>query len=65
MFEEPLSKYERIEEELNVLRQTIMKVEPAVMIDGRFEQMILNPIQIVRIAERLLSNKLEIEPFVD
>ena len=48
---------EKVKSELSRLRQAIMKVEPNVLLDGRFEQMIVNPISIIDIACDLLKQQ--------
>lgn len=45
---------ERLQESLADLRQLIMRVEPAVMFDGRFEEMITNPTAIIDAARQLI-----------
>lgn len=65
MIFEEYTKYERLEEELKALRQTIMQVDPMVMIDGRFEQMICNPLLIVKIAQQMLLEMPAQEPVSD
>jgi hypothetical protein len=45
---------ERLQESLADLRQLIMRVEPAVMFDGRFEEMITNPTAIIDVARQLI-----------
>lgn len=50
-----LKEHERIREELATLRQLIMKVEPAVILDGRFEKMITSPLSIVDVACDLIA----------
>lgn len=46
---------ERIKEELATLRQIILRVEPMVVLDGRFEKMITSPLSIIAIAGALLE----------
>lgn len=46
---------ERIKEELATLRQIILRVEPLVVLDGRFEKMITSPLSIIVIAGDLLD----------
>lgn len=52
-----LIKYEnqRLKEELKSLRRTIISVEPAVLVDGRFEEMITAPINVIGIARQVLE----------
>ena len=51
----------RLKRELAQLRRTIIKVEPTVLIDGRFEQMVTAPINVIRVAQQLLQNTLSTE----
>jgi hypothetical protein len=44
-----------LEIELWQLRQTIIRVDPAVMHDGRFGEMFTTPIKIIDIARRLIE----------
>ncbi len=46
---------QQLKQELSALRQTIMRVAPGVMYDGRFDQMIISPITILDIARELLQ----------
>lgn len=46
---------QRLKEELADLRQSILRVEPAVLMDGRFEQMITTPICIIAVARQLID----------
>ena len=46
---------ERYRSKLSQLRQTIMEVEPAVLLDGRFEEMINTPASIIDVAQALLQ----------
>ena len=46
----------RLKAELAQLRRTIIKIEPLVLIDGRFEQMITAPINVIRVAQQILQN---------
>ena len=45
---------ERLKESLADLRQVIIQAEPAVMFDGRFEEMITNPTAIIKVARQLI-----------
>jgi hypothetical protein len=45
----------RLTEELALLRQSIMRAEPSVMLDGRFEEMIITPLSVIIIARELIS----------
>ena len=46
---------ERYRSKLSQLRQTIMEVDPSVMLDGRFEEMINTPATIIDVARALLQ----------
>ena len=46
---------QRLKAELSSLRRTIMQVDPIVMVDGRFEQMILSPITVIDVARELIE----------
>lgn len=45
----------RLKEELVLLRQTIIRVEPSVMLDGRFEEMITTPRSVLTVARELIG----------
>jgi len=45
----------RLKAELSDLRRIIMKVEPVVMVDGRFEEMMLSPITIIDVAREIIA----------
>lgn len=45
----------RLKEELVLLRQAIIRIEPSVMLDGRFEEMITTPLSILAIARELIG----------
>jgi hypothetical protein len=47
---------QRLKAELSSLRRVIMQVEPVVMVDGRFEEMILSPITVINIAREIIQN---------
>lgn len=46
---------QRLKQELVELRQTIFQIEPLVLYDGRFDEMIVSPITIVTVAKQLLQ----------
>lgn len=46
---------QKLKQELIELRQTIFRVEPMVMYDGRFDEMIISPVTTVTIAKQLLQ----------
>lgn len=46
---------QRIKRQLTELRQAIFRVEPMVMYDGRFDEMIISPITTLTIAKDLLQ----------
>jgi hypothetical protein len=45
----------RLKMELAHLRRIIIQVEPVVLLDGRFEQMVTAPINVIRVAQQLLQ----------
>lgn len=45
----------RLWEELALLRQSIIRADPSVMLDGRFEAMIITPITVIAIARELIA----------
>ena len=45
----------RIKAELSILRRVIMQVEPVVMVDGRFEEMMLSPITVIDVARNIIE----------
>jgi hypothetical protein len=47
---------QRLKAELSSLRRVIMQVEPVVMVDGRFEEMILSPITVINIAREIIQS---------
>ncbi|MEZ4516915.1 MAG: hypothetical protein R3C44_08790 [Chloroflexota bacterium] len=51
---------ERLKEELAGLRQAILQVDPSILLDGRFEQMITTPITVIAVARELISQIPEI-----
>jgi hypothetical protein len=55
MVELILEENERLKEELAGLRQAIIQADPAVLIDGRFEQMITTPITVITVARQLVT----------
>lgn len=52
-----IEEEDRLTDEIASLRQVIIRVEPSVMVDGRFEQMFTTPITVLRIARQLLEEK--------
>ena len=50
-----LEENRRLKAELNALRQIIIRVEPATLWDGRFEEMVSAPISTINIASELLA----------
>lgn len=46
---------QRLKAELLSLRRVIMQVEPVVMLDGRFEEMIVSPITVINVARDILQ----------
>ncbi len=45
----------RYKEELTSLRQAIIQADPLVLVDGRFEQMIASPVNVITIAQQILK----------
>lgn len=54
---------QRIKQELAALRQAIIRVEPDVMHDGRFDQMFASPITILGVARELLQEMAQTRRF--
>lgn len=46
---------ERLKLELAGLRQVILQIEPHVLMDGRFEKMIIAPITVIAVARDLIA----------
>ncbi len=46
---------QRLKAELSALRRVIMQVEPVVMVDGRFEEMMTSPIAVIGVARQILA----------
>lgn len=46
---------ERLKNELASLRQLILQTDPSVMLDGRFEKMMLAPINVIAVARSLIE----------
>lgn len=55
MFESGVVEGERYRHELERLRQVILRAEPAVLFDGRFEDMITAPVTTIAIAAELIG----------
>ncbi len=49
-----LEENKRLKDELAALRQIIMRADPSVMLDGRFELMIISPVAVIGIARDLV-----------
>ncbi|GIK56382.1 MAG: hypothetical protein HND44_06785 [Chloroflexi bacterium] len=45
----------RLKGELSALRRVIMQVEPVVMLDGRFEEMMTSPIAVIGVARQIIA----------
>lgn len=45
----------RLKAELSALRRVIMQVEPVVMLDGRFEEMMTSPIAVIGVARQIIA----------
>lgn len=46
---------ERMKSKLTGLRKAIIQADPTVIVDGRFEQMMIAPITVIEIARELLE----------
>lgn len=46
---------QRLKAELLSLRRVIMQAEPVVMLDGRFEEMIVSPITVINVARDIIQ----------
>ena len=46
---------ERLKSELVSLRQLILQTDPSVMVDGRFEKMMVAPINVIAVARTLIE----------
>lgn len=46
---------ERLKSELASLRQLILQTDPSVMLDGRFEKMMVAPINVIAVARTLIE----------
>ena len=46
---------ERLKNELASLRQLILQTDPSVMLDGRFEKMMVAPINVIAVARSLIE----------
>lgn len=55
MFNLVLEENHRLKAKLSALRRLIMQVEPTVMFDGRFEEMMLAPIHVIDVAKELIE----------
>lgn len=47
---------ERLKDEISSILRTIISLEPSVMVDGRFEDMIISPHATLTIARKLLES---------
>jgi hypothetical protein len=45
----------RLHDALSTLRQAIIRAEPTVMVDGRFERMITTPLSVLDVARQLIE----------
>ena len=48
---------EKLKTQLSSLRQAIIQADPTVIVDGRFEKMMVAPITVIEIARDLLMQK--------
>lgn len=55
MFNIVQEENQRLKAELYSLRKVIMQVEPVVMVDGRFEEMMLSPITVIDVARDIIQ----------
>lgn len=55
MVELILEENARLKEELAALRQAILQADPDVLLDGRFEEMIVTPITVIGVARDLIT----------
>ena len=46
---------ERLKDELVSLRKLILQADPSVMLDGRFEKMMIAPINIIGVARNIIE----------
>ncbi len=46
---------QRLKSELASLRQLILQTDPSVMVDGRFEKMMVAPINVIAVARALIE----------
>ncbi len=53
----------RLKAELLALRQAIIRAEPSVMLDGRFEEMITTPVSVIEFARELIEEKPDISAY--
>jgi hypothetical protein len=51
----PHEEYYRLRAELWQLRQAIIRADPAVLHDGRFEEMFAAPVKIIDVARQLIE----------
>jgi hypothetical protein len=54
MFDPTETETERYRQELAQLRQVIVQTEPGVLFDGRFEDMIVAPVNVIAVAQDLI-----------
>ena len=47
---------EKIKTKLSGLRQAVIQADPTVIVDGRFEKMMVAPITVIEIARELLES---------
>lgn len=47
---------EKMKSQLSGLRTTVIRVDPTVIVDGRFEKMMAAPITVIEIARELLES---------
>ncbi|MFL7838272.1 MAG: hypothetical protein ACK2T4_07710 [Candidatus Promineifilaceae bacterium] len=55
----PQEENQRFKAELWQLRQAIIRAEPSVMRDGRFEEMFTTPVRIIGVARQIIEMRPE------
>lgn len=50
-----LQDFGQVEDRLLQLRQAIIRVDPTVMVDGRFEEMFVTPLSVIDVARKLIE----------
>ncbi|MFN2134582.1 MAG: hypothetical protein ACK2UK_01425 [Candidatus Promineifilaceae bacterium] len=55
MFSDPAEENRQLKAQLWQLRQAIIRADPAVMHDGRFEEMFTAPVRIIDVARQVIE----------